>query len=150
MLQESLGGNAKTSLIITCSPSYFNEAETVSTLRFGARAKKVKNKPKINKDVTVQELKMQLDRAEAEIEEKNNYIAKLERIIKELGAKLPKDGAALPDEGKEVVVNNSPVKILPSESIQEENEASSGESSSGEEPSESIKPSQEVESNEVK
>ena len=35
MLQESLGGNSKTSLIITCSPSIFNEKETISTLRFG-------------------------------------------------------------------------------------------------------------------
>ena len=35
MLQESLGGNSKTSLIITCSPSIFNKDETVSTLRFG-------------------------------------------------------------------------------------------------------------------
>lgn len=35
ILQESLGGNSKTSLIVTCSPSIFNEKETVSTLRFG-------------------------------------------------------------------------------------------------------------------
>ena len=39
LLQESLGGNSMTSLIITCSPSYFNEEETRSTLRFGQRAK---------------------------------------------------------------------------------------------------------------
>ena len=45
ILQESLGGNAKTSLIITISPSNFNAEETVSTLNFGTRAMKVKNKP---------------------------------------------------------------------------------------------------------
>jgi len=39
VLQESIGGNSKTSLIITCSPSIYNEAETISTLRFGNRAK---------------------------------------------------------------------------------------------------------------
>ncbi len=39
VLQESLGGNSKTCLIITCSPSIFNEAETIGTLRFGKRAK---------------------------------------------------------------------------------------------------------------
>ncbi len=39
VLQESLGGNAKTALIITCSPSVYNESETLSTLRFGLRAK---------------------------------------------------------------------------------------------------------------
>jgi kinesin family protein 5 len=35
ILSESLGGNSKTSLIITGSPHPDNEAETLSTLRFG-------------------------------------------------------------------------------------------------------------------
>jgi len=39
VLQESLGGNTKTCLIITCSPSDFNDAESLSTVRFGNRAK---------------------------------------------------------------------------------------------------------------
>lgn len=37
ILQESLGGNTKTTLMITCSPAIYNADETVSTLRFGAR-----------------------------------------------------------------------------------------------------------------
>ena len=41
VLQESLGGNAKTALVICCSPSSYNESETLSTLRFGRRAKQV-------------------------------------------------------------------------------------------------------------
>ena len=53
VLQESLGGNAKTSLIITCSPAKYNLDETLSTLRFGARAKRIKNKPKVNKEMTI-------------------------------------------------------------------------------------------------
>ena len=56
VLQESLGGNSKTCLIIACSPSIYNESETLSTLRFGERAKRIKNKPKINKEITVSEL----------------------------------------------------------------------------------------------
>jgi kinesin family protein 5 len=39
ILQESLGGNSKTSLIITCSPALFNKEETIGTLKFGKRAK---------------------------------------------------------------------------------------------------------------
>ena len=39
VLQESLGGNTMTCLIITCSPSDFNDAESLSTIRFGNRAK---------------------------------------------------------------------------------------------------------------
>ena len=53
LLQESLGGNSMTSLIITCSPSVFNEEETRSTLRFGQRAKQIKNKAKVNKEFSI-------------------------------------------------------------------------------------------------
>lgn len=49
LLQESLGGNSLTSLIVNVSPSTFNEAETLTSLRFGQRAKAIKNSPKINK-----------------------------------------------------------------------------------------------------
>ena len=42
LLQDSLGGNAKTHMIIACSCSNYNYDETVSTLKFGQRAKSVK------------------------------------------------------------------------------------------------------------
>jgi len=47
LLQESLGGNAKTSLIVTISPSNYNCDETISSLNFGSRAMKVTNKPQV-------------------------------------------------------------------------------------------------------
>ncbi len=53
LLKESIGGNCLTRLIINISPSAVNSSETVSSLRFGARAKMIKNKPKINKEYTV-------------------------------------------------------------------------------------------------
>jgi len=37
ILQESLGGNARTTMVICCSPASFNETETKSTLLFGQR-----------------------------------------------------------------------------------------------------------------
>ena len=77
ILQESLGGNAKTGLIITCSPSVYNDSETIGTLKFGQRAKKVKNKPKVNKDLSVAELKKKLNIA-------NNQIEKLEKLNTQL------------------------------------------------------------------
>lgn len=46
ILQESLGGNSATCLVITCSYSKYNDRETLSTLRFGTRAKTIKNKVK--------------------------------------------------------------------------------------------------------
>ena len=48
ILQDSLGGNSKTSLIVTISPSNYNADESLSSLNFGSRAMKVKNIPKIN------------------------------------------------------------------------------------------------------
>jgi kinesin family protein 5 len=64
VLQESLGGNAKTCLIITASPSNYNEQETLSTSRFGERAIGIKNKQKINNEITVAELKAQVEKFE--------------------------------------------------------------------------------------
>lgn len=43
ILQDSLGGTAKTCLILAASCSSYNIAETISTLRFGLRAKEIKN-----------------------------------------------------------------------------------------------------------
>ena len=60
LLQESLGGNAKTSLIVTISPSSYNTDETVSSLNFALRAMKVQNKPIINKSVDYQALCIKL------------------------------------------------------------------------------------------
>ena len=56
MLQESIGGNSKTTLIIACSPSTFNQMETISTCRFGARAKRITNVAKKNEQRSVEEL----------------------------------------------------------------------------------------------
>lgn len=48
ILSDSIGGNSKTNIILTCSMDSSNELETVSTLRFGIRAKEVKNNCVIN------------------------------------------------------------------------------------------------------
>jgi kinesin family protein 5 len=91
VLQDSLGGNSKTALIITCSPAVFNAQETLSTLRFGTRAKAIKNKPKINKEFTVAELKLLLAHAEETISLRDRKIKVLERTITTMGGSLPDD-----------------------------------------------------------
>ena len=50
LLQDSLGGNARTSLIATVSPSELNLDETLSTLRFACHAKNVKTKPTVTEE----------------------------------------------------------------------------------------------------
>ena len=64
ILQESLGGNSRTTLIINCSPASFNEAETLSTLRFGIRAKSIKNTARVNAELSPLELKTLLQKAQ--------------------------------------------------------------------------------------
>ncbi|CAG8439614.1 7902_t:CDS:10 [Acaulospora colombiana] len=81
ILQESLGGNSRTTLIINSSPSSFNEAETLSTLRFGMRAKTIKNKAKVNAELSPTELKALLKKAKSEAVSFQQYIAALEGEI---------------------------------------------------------------------
>lgn len=50
LLQDSLGGNAKTVMVANIGPASYNSDETVTTLRYANRAKNIKNKPKINED----------------------------------------------------------------------------------------------------
>lgn len=75
ILQESLGGNSRTTLIINCSPSSYNDAETISTLRFGMRAKSIKNKAKVNAELSPQELKKQLKAVQHQAMKFEQYIA---------------------------------------------------------------------------
>lgn len=48
ILQDSLAGNSKTILILTISCSRCSVAETMATLRFGERARKLTTKPRLN------------------------------------------------------------------------------------------------------
>ncbi len=75
LLQESLGGNAKTSLIVTVSPSNYNTDETISSLNFAQRAMKVKNKPQINITVDYHALYIKL---QEDYDKLNDRCAELE------------------------------------------------------------------------
>ncbi|KAL4115819.1 hypothetical protein PRIC2_012825 [Phytophthora ramorum] len=76
LLQDSLGGNSETTLLVCASSSSYNSEETVSTLRFGTRAKSIKNKPKVNEERTVAEYKVL-------VAEKDRRIASLEALLRE-------------------------------------------------------------------
>jgi len=102
VLTESLGGNAKTSLIIACSPAVYNESETRGTLEFGVRAKMIKNKAKINREQSIPELKALVAKLEKKIQMQQKKIRQLEGIISENGLEVPKEVAAGgPDEDVE-------------------------------------------------
>ncbi|KAF5297092.1 hypothetical protein FQA39_LY02672 [Lamprigera yunnana] len=50
LLKDSLGGNSITLMIACVSPADYNLDETISTLRYADRARKIKNKPIVNQD----------------------------------------------------------------------------------------------------
>jgi hypothetical protein len=50
MLQDSLGGNTKTVMIANIGPADYNYDETLSTLRYANRAKRIQNNPHRNED----------------------------------------------------------------------------------------------------
>merc|ERR1719382_105164 len=56
LLQDSLGGNSHTLMVACVSPADSNFEETISTLRYADRARKIKNKPIVNKDPKAAEL----------------------------------------------------------------------------------------------
>jgi kinesin family protein 5 len=100
ILQESLGGNSRTTLIINCSPSSYNDAETLSTLRFGMRAKSIKNKAKVNAELSPAELKALLKKAQGQVTSFETYISTLEGEVQQWreGRAVPKDQWAPPLE----------------------------------------------------
>lgn len=70
LLQDSLGGNSHTVMIACVSPADSNLDETLNTLRYADRARKIKNKPIVNIDpqqAEIVRLRQQLQDATIEL-----------------------------------------------------------------------------------
>ena len=78
ILQTALGGNSKTIMICALSPSFMNHEETLSTLRYADRAKKIKNVAVINESVQ--------DRIIRELKEENKKLKQMLAKIVESGS----------------------------------------------------------------
>ena len=85
LLQDSLGGRTKTSIIATISPASCNLEETISTLEYAHRAKSITNKPEVNQKLTKRAL----------IKE---YTEEIERLRRDLAANRDKNGIFLAKE----------------------------------------------------
>ncbi|KAK5908848.1 hypothetical protein CgunFtcFv8_016871 [Champsocephalus gunnari] len=91
ILQDSLGGRTKTSIIATVSPSSSNLEETLSTLEYASRAKNIMNKPEVNQKLTKRTL----------IKE---YTEEIERLKRDLAATRDKNGVYLSSENYESMI----------------------------------------------
>mmetsp|Transcript_65413 Transcript_65413/g.116056 ORF Transcript_65413/g.116056 Transcript_65413/m.116056 type:complete len:775 (+) Transcript_65413:65-2389(+) len=84
LLQNALGGSSKTIMICALSPASSNYEETLSTLRYADRAKKIKNNAVVNENPQ--------QRLMRELQEEN---AKLKEMISSLGNGNMPDAASL-------------------------------------------------------
>lgn len=85
LLQDSLGGRTKTSIIATISPDMTNLDETLSTLDYAHRAKNITNRPEVNQKMTKRAL----------IKE---YTEEIERLRRDLAATRDKNGVFVDQE----------------------------------------------------
>ncbi|XP_049850287.1 uncharacterized protein LOC126322410 [Schistocerca gregaria] len=84
ILRESLGGNSKTTLLVTCSSHLSNADETISTLKFGQRAKSIKNCVFINQKRSVKELEVIIKNLTLELSRMKTYTEFLKTEILKL------------------------------------------------------------------
>ncbi|GAB4855512.1 serine/threonine-protein kinase KIN2 [Ancistrocladus abbreviatus] len=89
ILQDALGGNSRTALLCCCSPSSSNASESLSTLRFGLRAKHIKASPRVN------HIEDRNNKQEVTLEDKDESY---ERIMKKLRERLGPEEVELLEE----------------------------------------------------
>eukprot|EP00040_Diaphanoeca_grandis_P037293 m.242177 g.242177 ORF g.242177 m.242177 type:complete len:1048 (-) comp33791_c2_seq1:202-3345(-) len=85
LLQDSLGGRTKTSIIATVSPAQINMEETQSTMEYAARAKNILNRPEVNQKVSK---RMVI----------KHYTEEIERLKRDLLCAREKDGIFMTEE----------------------------------------------------
>ncbi|KHJ41053.1 kinesin motor domain protein [Trichuris suis] len=85
LLKDSLGGNAKTTILATISPAQRNVNETLRTLRYADRAKRMINRVRVNSDDKgsriVAELVDQLESRNRLLMENHEEIERLQREL---------------------------------------------------------------------
>ena len=75
LMQDSLGGNAKTLMFVNASPSVYNEMETKNSLEYAKRVKEIKNNPILNME------SKGMQKAKLMISKQNDFIDSLKDLI---------------------------------------------------------------------
>lgn len=94
ILQNALGGNSKTVMICALSPASINYEETLSTLRYADRAKKIQNKAVVNESEHDKMVRM--------LKEEN---LDLKRMIEDLNRKIIGGGGVIGEDDKKAFLD---------------------------------------------
>jgi len=98
LLKNSLGGNARTTLLINASSCWRDLEETQTALKFGARARAIKNVVKVNRKLSAEELERLLSKLKQEHDSLRAHCVGLEQQLAALaGAKEAEQPAILGD-----------------------------------------------------
>ena len=85
MLEDSLGGNCKTTMMAMISPALEAMVETLSTLKFANRAKNIRNEARINEDLDQKSLlrkyERELRKLRAELEARSKNVVDKRRLL---------------------------------------------------------------------
>ena len=85
MLEDSLGGNCRTTMMAMISPALEAMVETLSTLKFANRAKNIKNEARVNEDLDQKSLlrkyERELKRLRAELEARSKNVVDKRRLL---------------------------------------------------------------------
>ena len=113
LLRDSLGGNSKTFIVATVSPAEDSFGETMSTLKFAARAKLVKNKAVVNEDSsgTVTSMAAEIRRLQSALQEARQLIGSGSTAVSGVGSDGP---SAEQGSGRAITAARAVSAILPS------------------------------------
>ncbi len=85
ILEDSLGGNCKTTMMAMISPAMEAFVESLSTLKFANRAKNIKNEAKVNEDLDQKSLlrryESELKRLRSELTERGQAVVDKRRVL---------------------------------------------------------------------
>ena len=95
LLEDSLGGNCKTTMMAMISPAEDAFGESLSSIKFANRAKNIRNIPKINADIDQKTLlrkyEVELKKLRQELDLKNKTVYDMQRLMEEERRKVDRE-----------------------------------------------------------
>lgn len=87
ILQDSLGGNSRTTMIACVSPAESNYEESLNSIKYASRARNIKNKAVVNRDAN----SLLIDSLRTQISKLQGEITVYQNVLKDNGVQVPTD-----------------------------------------------------------